>query len=71
MECGRILSYLMYGSVASLSSPSSNIEAWPYGTSLRFAHAFRALGVCEHIRRRFKNFDPSCFDPFQKFGMST
>ena len=35
MECGRILSYLLYGSVASLPSPSSNIEAWPYGTSLR------------------------------------
>ena len=29
--------YLLYGSVASLPSPSSNIEAWPYGTSLRFA----------------------------------
>ena len=37
MECGRILLYLLYGSVASLPSPSSNIEAWPYGTSLRFA----------------------------------
>ena len=37
MECCRIISYLLYGSVASLSSPSSNIEAWPYGTSLRFA----------------------------------
>ena len=37
MECGRILSYLLYGSVASLPSPSSNIEAWPYGTSLCFA----------------------------------
>ena len=37
MECGRILSYLLYGSVASLPSPSSNIEASPYGTSLRFA----------------------------------
>ena len=37
MEYGRILSYLLYGSVASLPSPSSNIEAWPYGTSLRFA----------------------------------
>ena len=36
-ECDRILSYLLYGSVASLPSPSSNIEAWPYGTSLRFA----------------------------------
>ena len=35
MECGRILSYLLYGSVALLPSPSSNIEAWPYGTSLR------------------------------------
>ena len=33
----KILSYLLYGSVASLPSPSSNIEAWPYGTSLRFA----------------------------------
>ena len=32
MECGRILSYLLYGSVASIPSPSSNIEA--YGTSL-------------------------------------
>ena len=38
---------------------------------LRFAHAFRALGVCEHIWLRYKNFDPSCFDPIQKFGMST
>ena len=35
MECGRVLSYLLYGSVASLPLPSSNIEAWPYGTSLR------------------------------------
>ena len=71
MECGRILSYLLYGSVASLLSPVSNIEAWPYGTSLRFAPAFRALGVCEHIWLRYKNFDPSCFDPIQKFGTST
>ena len=31
MECCRILSYLLYGSVAPLPSPSSNIEAWPYG----------------------------------------
>ena len=30
MECGRILSYLLYDLVASLLSPSSNIEAWPY-----------------------------------------
>ena len=37
----------------------------------RFAPAFRALGVCEHIWLRYKNFDPSCFDPIQKFGMST
>ena len=37
MECGRVSSYLLYGSVTSLPSPSSNIEAWPYGTSLRFA----------------------------------
>ena len=29
--------YLLYGSVASLPSPSSNIEEWPRGTSLRFA----------------------------------
>ena len=43
------LAYLLYGSVASLPSPSSNIEAWPNGTSLRFAPAFRALGVCEHM----------------------
>ena len=71
MDCGRILSYLLYGSVASLPSPSSNIEAWPYGTSLRFAPAFRALGVCEHIWLRYKNFDPSCFDPIKKFGWST
>ena len=35
VECGRIFSYLLYDSVASLPSPSSNIEAWPYGTSLR------------------------------------
>ena len=33
---------------------------------LRFAPAFRALGVCEHISLRYKNFDPSCFDPIQK-----
>ena len=65
MECGRILLYLLYGSVASLPSPRSNIEAWPYGTSLRFAPAFRALGVCEHIWLRYKNFDPSCFDLIQ------
>ena len=44
----KYLAYLLYGSVASLLSPSSNIEAWPYGTSLRFVAAFRALGVCEH-----------------------
>ena len=44
-----MLPYLLYGSVASLPSPGSNIEAWPYGTTLRFAPAFRALGVCEHI----------------------
>ena len=37
MECGRILSYSLYGSVASLPLPSSNIEAWLYGTSFRFA----------------------------------
>ena len=30
-------SFLLYGSFPSLPSPSSNIEAWPYGTSLRFA----------------------------------
>ena len=29
--------YLLYGLVASFPSPSSNIEAWSYGTSLRFA----------------------------------
>ena len=28
---------MLYGSVASLPSPSSNIETWPNGTSLRFA----------------------------------
>ena len=33
----KYLAYLLYGSVASLPSPSSNIEAWSYGTSLRFA----------------------------------
>ena len=31
------VSILLYGSVASLPPPSSNIEAWQYGTSLRFA----------------------------------
>ena len=31
------LAYLLYGSVASLPSSSSNIKAWPYVTSLRFA----------------------------------
>ena len=47
-------------------------------TTLRHGHmarrsalAFRALGVCEHIWLRCKNFDPSCFDPIQKCGMST
>ena len=33
----KSLAYLLYGSVASLPSRSSNIEAWPYGTSLCFA----------------------------------
>ena len=36
-EAEKYLAYLLYGSVASLPSPRSNIEAWPYGTSLRFA----------------------------------
>ena len=31
----KILIIFFYGSVASLPSPSSNIEAWPYDTSLR------------------------------------
>ena len=31
------LAYLLYDSVASLPSQSSNIETWSYGTSLRFA----------------------------------
>ena len=53
------LAYLLYGSVASLPSPTSNIEAWPYGTSLRFAPAFRALGVCEHTWLRYRNFECS------------
>ena len=39
---------MLYGSVASLPSASSNIEAWPNGTSLRFAPAFKALEVYEH-----------------------
>ena len=34
----------------------------------RFAPAFRALGVFEHIWLRYKIFDPSCFDPIQNFG---
>ena len=38
---------------------------------LRFDPAFWALGVCEHIWLRYKHFDPSFFDPIQKFGMST
>ena len=44
------LAYLLYGSVSSLSSPSSNIEGmaiW-HVAPLRFAPVFRALGVCEH-----------------------
>ena len=47
LDLKRLL-YLLYGSVALLRSPSSIIEAWPNGTSLRFASPFRALGVCEH-----------------------
>ena len=31
------LAYLLYDSVASLPSQSRNIEAWPYGMTLRFA----------------------------------
>ena len=42
------LIYLLYGSVASLPSPSSNIEAWPYGTSLRFASLLH-LGHKEYL----------------------
>ena len=33
----NLLAYLLYVSVASLPSPSSNMEAWPNGTSPRFA----------------------------------
>ena len=33
----KYLAYLLYGSVASLPSPSSSIEAWPYSTFFRFA----------------------------------
>ena len=35
---------------------------------LRFASAFRAIGVCEHIWLRYKNFDPSCFDGWTEMG---
>ena len=55
MKCGRILSYLLYSSVASLPSPSSNIEAWPYGTSLRFAsllHSGRFERSKKMLRRK-------------------
>ena len=61
------LAYLLHGSVASLHSPSSNIEAWPYGTSLRFASAFRALGVREHSLRR-NNKNPTNYDHTYKTG---
>ena len=37
---------------------------------LRFAPAFRALGVCEHIWLRYKNFEPGCFYPLQKWGLT-
>ena len=70
MECSRILLYLLYGSIASLPSPNWGMAIW-HVAPLRFAHTFRALGVCEHIWLRYKNFDPSCFNPIQKFGMST
>ena len=33
-EAEKYLAYFLYGSVASLPSPSSNIEAWPNGTLL-------------------------------------
>ena len=53
------LAYLLYGSVASLLSPSSNIEAWPiwHVAPRRFAPAFRALGVCEHSWLRYNNLE--------------
>ena len=64
MECVRILSFLLYGSVArSLRKIATSRHGH---MARRFAPAFRALGVCEHIWLRYKNFDPSFFDPIQK-----
>ena len=65
MECGRILSYLLYGSIASLPSPSSNIEAWPYGTSLRSASLLHSGGNRTFRQRRFgKKRNPRRFGKF-------
>ena len=56
------LAYLLYGSVASLPSPSSNIEAW-HVAPLRFAPAFRALGVREQSWLRYNDYsDKMCRD---------
>ena len=66
MECGRILSYLL-----SLCSVRQVATLRHGHIARRFAPAFRALGVCEHIWLLYNNFDPNCFDPIQKFGMST
>ena len=34
-------------------------------------YAGRSNPWCEHIWLRYKNFDPSCFDPIRNIGMST
>ena len=48
--------------MATILKQSGNIEAWPYGTSLRFvrfAPAFIALVACKHSGR-YNNFDKVC-----------
>ena len=61
----------MARSLRSLRQVATLRHAIWHVAPLRFAPAFRALGICEHVLIRHKKFDPSCFDPFQKFGMLT
>ena len=52
MECGRILSYLLYGSVASLPLPSSNIWYVDLRTNSDFrSRSFDLLPPTQNRRR--------------------
>ena len=72
MECGRILSYSCIArSLRSLRQVATLRHGHMARRSASLRSCISAPMVCEHIWLRYKNFDPSCSDPIQKFGMST